>query len=173
MVDSNLVPYNDAIHRMSLFDLEIEHASWIANEVKTRYGIELVPQGNSIRDVVESIFPMLTSIKPPEGIIYILEVDGIAEGMGVLRKQSDGIAEIRRMYIRPKYRGMGLGKEMVERLEEKAREFGYLTLKLDTSEFMVAALHIYRKMGFKESEAFSDGSTRLGEGIRIYMEKQL
>jgi ribosomal protein S18 acetylase RimI-like enzyme len=64
---------------------------------------------------------------------------------------------------------------MMKRLEEKARDFGYSTLRLDTSEYMAAALHIYRKAGFKETEVFPIEVTRLSEteGIKIYMEKQL
>jgi len=175
MVDAHFVPYNEETHRTQFLELNVEHATWVNSEVKTRYEIELVPPGSSIREIIESTLPKFTSIKPPEGIIYILEVDGKAEGIGALRKQEDGVAEIKRMYIRPKYRGMGFGKVMMKRLEEKARDFGYSTLRLDTSEYMAAALHIYRKAGFKETEAFPIEVTRLSEteGIKIYMEKQL
>ena len=121
--------------------------------------------------------------RAPEGFIYILEVDGETAGTGRLSKLEDGICELNNMYIRPKFRGMGLRKEMLNQLEEKVGEFGYSTLRLDTSpEYMPAAVHIYRRAGFKERGPYSSQqrvATYDSENgskyyrMKTYMEKEL
>ena len=68
-----------------------------------------------MREFVENSLPKFIDMKPEEGIIYILEVDGAVAGMGVLRELEEGIGEIKRMYIRPEYQGRGFGKEMLDR----------------------------------------------------------
>jgi len=55
-------------------------------------------------------------LKPPGGILYMLVVEGEVAGMGALRKLSDEVGEVKRMYNRPHYRGRGLGKKMLKRL---------------------------------------------------------
>lgn len=75
--------------------------------------------------------------------------------MGRLSKPEEGVGEINTMYTRPKHRGKGYATETLKRLEEKAREFGRSTLRLDTKGFKVVAQHLYRKIGFKEIERYS------------------
>jgi GNAT superfamily N-acetyltransferase len=133
MVELQFVPYNDEVHRDQFYELNLEYLTWVDNESYTRYGVNVNPDG-SVQEYLDSVYQKFTEIEPPEGIIYILESEGKAVGMGALRKLQDGIGEIKRMYIRPNpiYRGKGYGKKMLYRLEEKAREFGISTLRLDT-----------------------------------------
>ncbi|MBN1683166.1 GNAT family N-acetyltransferase [Candidatus Bathyarchaeota archaeon] len=56
----------------------------------------------------------LSSLKPSEGILYILKVDGVTAGMGALRRLDDSVGEIKRMYVRPSYRGKGYGKKCLK-----------------------------------------------------------
>ena len=74
-------------------------------------------------------------------------------GMGALKKLEEKVGEIKRMYIRPEYRG-GLGRRMYGLLEDKAKEFGFNVLRLDTSRLMEAALYLYNKVGFIEIEGY-------------------
>lgn len=62
----------------------------------------------------------------------VLEVDGVAAGIGRLSILEDKIAEINNMFISPEHRGYGYGKAILKCLEDKAREYGYTTLRLDT-----------------------------------------
>ena len=174
MGDLTFVPYNDETHRSSFFELNLEYLIG-ANEVMyDEYGIYLIPDG-TVKDYLESVFPTFTAIKPPNGIIFILEDDGNPVGMGALKKLEDGVGEIKRMYIRPDYRG-GYGKKLYGLLEDKAREFGFSVLRLDTARVAAAAVNIYRKVGFKEIEGYSggewEGSNNL-DSIVIFMEKHL
>ena len=138
MVEARFVPYNDETHRAQLFEMYSEYGKWLDNEVYTHYGVHLFPDGD-IQIISERFFPMFTATKPPEGILYIIEVDGEAGGMGRLSKQEEGVGEIGSMYTRPSYRRRGYGTEMLRRLEDKATELGYSILRLDTAGFNVVA----------------------------------
>ena len=115
--------------------------------------------GKTISEYVESFIDDFVKIQPPEGIIYVLEVEDKIVGMGAVKKLERGVGEIKRMYIRPQYRGRGFGKELLKRLTEKAKEFGYSKLRLESAKFMQTAHHIYRSEGFKERDSYSGGET--------------
>lgn len=167
------VPYDDKIHRSQYLEMNVEYITWIRNEVYNRLGIDLFEGRPSVREYVESVLPEFIEAKPPEGIIYILEVDGKMGGMGALRRLEDGVAEIKRMYVRPEHRGHGYGREMLNKLTEAAEEFGYSTLRLDTGEFMEAALGLYRSAGFKERGPYPGTELTGGLSGQIFMEKKL
>ena len=177
MVELSFVHFMDDVHRDEFYKLNLEYLTWVDNESYTRYGVNVNPDG-TVKEYLDSVFQKFTEIKPPNGIIYILEDMGKPVGMGALRKIEDEIGEIKRMYIRPnpRYRGMGYGKELLRRLEDKAKDFGMSILRLDTAKFTGAALHIYRKTGFKEVEKYSGGEWEDrsdGLDFMIYMEKHL
>ncbi len=87
---------------------------------------------------------------PPEGRLWLIEVNGENAGCAALRKFSDGICEMKRMYLRPHYRGRGIGRTIAERLIAEARAIGYLKMRLDTLERMKEATALYRSLGFKD-----------------------
>jgi len=60
------------------------------------------------------------------------------------------------MYIRPAYRGKGYGKALLQQLLQKAKEFGYNSIYLDSAQFMTAAQHLYRSFGFMERDAYPE-----------------
>jgi len=112
-------------------------------------------------------------LKPPDGIIYLLVVEGDIAGMGALKKLSDEIGEIKRMYIRPPYRGKGYGKQMLNRLLEAGREFGCSSFRLETSKFMTTAQHIYKSAGFIEREEYPECETPpILRPYQLFMEKK-
>ena len=173
-MDAQIVSYDDGKHRDQFYELNLEYISWVDDEINTRYGKRVNPDGTA-REYLDSVFNDFTEIKPPEGLICILEVDGLAVGMGALKRLSDEIGEIKRMYIRPSYRGNGFGKQIYQKLEDQANEFRYNVLRLDTAKFLEAAFHIYTKMGYIEVERYSGGEWDHRNDIdwTIYMEKQL
>ena len=73
-----------------------------------------------------------------------------------LRALGDTDAEMKRLYIRAQYRGMGLGRVLAECVIDEARGLGYRTLKLDTLPGMAQAQHLYRDLGFVEAPAYND-----------------
>jgi N-acetylglutamate synthase-like GNAT family acetyltransferase len=151
------IPVDLRIHRSQVIDLNVEHLSWVEKEMKERYKIDIFADtGTSVREYVTSIIEKLCSDVPPQGIYYLLELDNAIIGMGALRQVKKNIGEIKRMYIRPAYRGKGYGKALLHQLLHKAKEFGYHTIYLDSGRFMTAAQHLYRSVGFIERNEYPE-----------------
>ena len=131
--------------------------SWIADEVQQRYNINTeLMLGVSVREYAKKFLEEPMSFIPPNGIYYILQVKNSIIGMGALRKLKNGVGEIKRMYIQPKHRGNGYGKELLEQLLKKGQELGFSSFRLDTGEFMAAAHQVYRLSGFHERERYPE-----------------
>lgn len=93
----------------------------------------------------------------PEGRLYVdISDDGIARGCIALRKLSDGKGEVKRLYVRPEYRGNGIATALVERIIEDARDIGYKELYLDTLPELESAVKLYKSFGFEETGQYND-----------------
>ncbi|MFH1941643.1 MAG: GNAT family N-acetyltransferase [bacterium] len=87
---------------------------------------------------------------PSEGRLVLVLVDGQSAGCVGLRRMDDAVCEMKRMYVRPDFRGRGIGRGMAELLIEEARKIGYKTMRLDTIDSTREAISLYRSLGFRE-----------------------
>jgi len=92
----------------------------------------------------------------PWGRLYLLRCDGDTAGCIALRKIDENSCELKRLYIKPKYRGNGISKMLVEKIIADAKEIGYCYILLDTLPFLRSAIKLYRSIGFYEVEKFND-----------------
>jgi len=92
----------------------------------------------------------------PRGRLLLARIVGEPAGCVALRPLGDNDAEMKRLYIRPQHRGMGLGRVLAECLVDEARALGYRTLKLDTLPGMAEAQHLYRDLGFVDAAPYND-----------------
>ena len=92
----------------------------------------------------------------PEGRLYLLRRDGKSAGCIALRKLDNERCEMKRLYIRPEYQGEKLGERLVRKIINDAREIGYKHMMLDTLPFLESAIHIYKKLGFYETDCYND-----------------
>ena len=170
-----LVPYDSALHKDDFLMLNIEYLSWDAEMMLEKHDVDIASLlGVTAESYAEGLLDHYGSLGPPDGIVYLLRIDGRIEGMGALHRLESDMAEIKRMYIRRNHRGKGLGKKMLRKLVEKAREFGYSAIRLDTGDFMEAAHQIYRSEGFKEIERYPGVETpEPFLPYTIFMEKKL
>ena len=98
----------------------------------------------------------LDKFAEPDGRLLLVEVDGEIAGTISLRKIREDAGEIKRMYVKPKFRGKKLGNLMVEKVISISEENGFSKLFLDTSLFMSSAVSLYKKFGFKETDSYPE-----------------
>ena len=88
---------------------------------------------------------------PPDGALLLAKQDGIPAGCVGLRKMEVRRCEMKRLYVRPVFRGKGLGKALFSRIILKGRQLGYREMLLDTLSTMTGAQALYRSHGFRET----------------------
>jgi len=91
---------------------------------------------------------------PPRGRLKIARSGGVPAGCVALRPRSKSVAEMKRLYVRARFRGTGLGRRLAERVVEDARWAGYRRIVLDTLSTMTAAIALYESIGFVEIEPY-------------------
>ena len=96
----------------------------------------------------------------PGGAVLIGWDGGEAAGVIAYRMLEPGVAEMKRLYVRPAFRGRGLGRELANELIDDARSRGYRTMMLDTLASMSNARALYRDLGFVPVEAYYDNPLR-------------
>ena len=92
----------------------------------------------------------------PHGRLYLAMVDGEVAGCIGLRRIDDTYCELKRLYVRPAFRGLRIGGMLVERILDDARAIGYEANLLDTLPFLKTAIAMYRKYGFYEIPSYNN-----------------
>jgi GNAT superfamily N-acetyltransferase len=92
---------------------------------------------------------------PPGGAFLVIYVDGKPVAGGGIKRDEDGVAEIKRMYVAPAARRRGLGRRLLEELEAKARELGYARIRLDTGARQPHAQAMYERAGYHPIENYN------------------
>ncbi len=92
---------------------------------------------------------------PPSGTFVVLYVDGAPVGCGGYRAHAAGTGEIKRMYVRPAYRGCGYGRRILYRLEEHGRTTGATLIILETGVRNDAAIGLYESAGYTPAPSYA------------------
>jgi ribosomal protein S18 acetylase RimI-like enzyme len=144
---------------------EIDRARKLFEEYATGLGIDLCFQSFD-----KELAELPGRYVPPAGRLLIAIDENQAAGCVALRRIADGVCEMKRLYVRPGFRGTGLGHTLAEAIILAAREIGYQRLRLDTLPGkMDRAIAMYRSLGFKEIGPYYDNPV---EGA-LFMELEL
>jgi ribosomal protein S18 acetylase RimI-like enzyme len=108
------------------------------------------------QDFEEELAGLPGLYRPPNGGLWLARVDGRLAGCIGLRPLKDGDCEMKRLWVRPDYRGLGLGRRLAETCIGSASAGGYRAICLDTLAFMSEARVLYASLGFQEIPAYYD-----------------
>ena len=174
------IPIDLGDHRSDFIELNIEFLTYIYKSNLEHFNHDLESDlGGSIPNYVRNSIEKMV-FHPPDGIFFIIKDDDNMVGMGALKKLKPKIGEIKRMYVRPSYRRRGIGKKLLEKLLEKAKEFQYSVVRLDSANYMKSAHRVYEALDFKYIDPYPEceGYNFHGKDadltqFAVFMEKQI
>jgi DNA-binding MarR family transcriptional regulator/GNAT superfamily N-acetyltransferase len=136
--------------------LEVENpASSAARYCLTSYFAELAERFEAGFNPVLSISADAEELTPPRGFFVVARLKGEPVGCGALKCHAD-FGEIKRMWVKPSARGLGLARRVLQRLEDLARQHHIPILRLETNRALVEAQSLYKGSGYQEVAAFND-----------------
>jgi GNAT superfamily N-acetyltransferase len=107
-------------------------------------------------DPARSISAGADELRPPAGVLLLATLRSEPVGCGALKLHGDGPAEIKRMWVDPSARGLGVGRRLLAELEQYAARSGSRLLRLETNHVLDEAIALYRSAGYTEVAAFND-----------------
>jgi len=140
-----------------------EYYGFLARE----HGLDISYQG-----IEDELANLPGKYAAPKGRLILAIKADQAVGCAALRPIDDEVCELKRMYVLPQNRGQGIGKALAQTLIEEARRIGYRFMRLDTGNFLTAAIKLYESLGFKQIEPYNDVPEEIRE-IAIFMELDL
>ena len=146
---------------MAQSEEDYREAAALLREYEAGLGIDLCFQG--FPEELESLERMYG---PPGGRFLLLRVRDAIAGCVALRDLGGKICEMKRLYVRPDFRGRGLGRRCAEEIVRIAGEMGYTAMRLDTLPTLGEAMALYRSMGFVEIAPYAENPV---EGV-VFME---
>jgi ribosomal protein S18 acetylase RimI-like enzyme len=121
-----------------------------------RYVGELSHRFDGGFDPARSISAEDRELTPPEGLFLVATRRGEPVGCGALKLHHEAPAEIKRMWVAPAARGLGLGRRLLTELEAHAAAHGVRVLRLETNRTLAEAISLYRTSGYREVAAFNE-----------------
>jgi ribosomal protein S18 acetylase RimI-like enzyme len=133
----------DPTHRDAAFCLAEYYA-----ELDHRFGSGFDPARSRLADPTE--------VRPPAGAFLVARLDDEPVGCAALRFHDGEPAEIKRMWVSPAARGLGVGRRLLAELERRAAAQGSGAVRLDTNRALTEAIALYRSSGYEEVAPFND-----------------
>ena len=145
-------------------DPRVEEARSLLLEYVESLGVDL-----SFQNVDAEVSDFPAGYLPPGGALLLAVHDDSPAGGVAMRRLDAQICEMKRLYVRPAFRGLGIGRELALAIIDTARDLGYGRMRLDTLPSMHDAQRMYRALGFRDIDAYYESPV---PGTR-YMELDL
>ena len=130
-------------------DCRLEQVRTLFTEYAASLGVDL-----GFQDFEAELAGLPGAYVPPDGVLLLALVADQAAGCVALRRLDDTTCEMKRLYVRPAYRGAGLGKQLAKAIIAEARTIGYRAMRLDSLPSMLGAVQLYRSLGFQEIDPY-------------------
>ena len=121
-----------------------------------QYFLELEERFDAGFDPARSTIVEAEELTPPAGVLLLARLRAAPVGCGGLRLHGRAPAEVKRMWVSPSVRGLGVGRRLLRELEDRAREAGAGATCLETNGNLTEAISLYRSAGYAEVEPFND-----------------
>lgn len=125
---------------------------WLVGQLRAVHDIVIGPA--EVEEIHAALASEIERLLEDPGRLYLVMDGANPVGMGILKPIGPGEGEIKRMYVRPEWRGRAIGRMVFERLLEDARRLRYRSLRLETFGFMNAAVAMYEAHGFTYTGPF-------------------
>jgi GNAT superfamily N-acetyltransferase len=164
-----IVIANQDQHAQPIRELFWEYLQWANTKVEENFQVSF-----DIAAMLEDDMNTLGKFMPPMGRLLLGLVEDQPMGIACLKELSNSIGEIKRMYVRPQARKIGLGRALLRRILEESCQIGYERVRLDSARFMAEAHQLYRTSGFQEIEAYEGSEIpKEFQSHWIFMEREL
>jgi putative acetyltransferase len=150
-------------------ELMTEFIAWDGSQVKQR-GLDAQEMMDFYYHAHDDALP--GPYAPPAGCLLIATCSAKAAGCGAFHRMTADICEMKRVYVRPAFRGMRIGQQLTRTLIATAREAGYGLMRLETTTFMEGALALYSSLGFRTCEPYYAIPRSFNE-ITVFMDLDL
>ncbi|MBU3701193.1 MAG: GNAT family N-acetyltransferase [Acidimicrobiia bacterium] len=153
--------------------LSREYMDWLVGRLHEVHDIVIPPA--EVEEIHAALASEITLLLQDPGRLYLVTDGSNPVGMGILKPVGPGEGEIKRMYVRPEWRGRAIGRMVFERLLEDARTLGYRSLRLETFGFMSAAVAMYEAHGFTYTDPFAghEGAEHGVARVQLFMSLDL
>lgn len=138
--------------QITVTDPASQDAKWCFEQ----YFTELGARFETGFDSALSISAHAHELTPPAGLLLVARLREEPVGCGAVKFHEDTVGEIKRMWVAQRARGLGLGRRLLQILENEAREAGMTVLHLETNQTLIEAIELYRRSGYQEVAAFSN-----------------
>jgi GNAT superfamily N-acetyltransferase len=108
----------------------------------------------AFQDFQREIAGLPGDYRPPDGRAYLAIEGDVAVGCVALRGLAPGICEMKRMYVRPAFRGRHIGRLLATHIVQEAKQIGYGAMRMDTVPWMTEAITLYSSLGFREIQPY-------------------
>ena len=143
-------------------NLTHEYLVWTKTQMEEQFKADM-----DIKSMLAYSMSDLKTYMPPEGRLLLVKIDSNVVGEVFLKQIDVDTCEIKRVFVRPGYRGKRIGYHLLTNLISGARDSGYSEILLDSAKFMGHAHDLYKALGFKEIEKYSQ--SEVGGDFEAYM----
>jgi GNAT superfamily N-acetyltransferase len=152
-----------------------EYLAWCGERLTADCGVVFADPDASVAAHHREFTRELPRLLGPRGRLLVARDGSGIAGVGALKPVDPAVAEIKRMYVRPRARGQGIGRAVLDRLLADARAIGYQVARLETVTFMTEAHALYRSLGFRNRPIFDNAEAGLSglESFMLFMDLRL